>query len=45
MGDCPGCANGSLKRHPTLRASGVDAEQRGREKPSDHAPAWVELAL
>jgi len=33
------------KRHPTLRASGVDAEQRGREKPSDHAPVWVEFAL
>ncbi|VTU28630.1 Exodeoxyribonuclease III [Variovorax sp. PBS-H4] len=26
-----------------LQASGVDAEQRGREKPSDHAPVWVEL--
>ena len=29
----------------TLRASGVDAEYRGRAKPSDHAPVWVELAL
>lgn len=27
-----------------LRASGVDAEHRGREKPSDHAPVWIELA-
>ena len=27
-----------------LRASGVDAEYRVREKPSDHAPVWVELA-
>jgi exodeoxyribonuclease-3 len=26
-----------------LQASGVDAEHRGREKPSDHAPVWVEL--
>ncbi|WP_427913007.1 exodeoxyribonuclease III [Ramlibacter sp. MMS24-I3-19] len=26
-----------------LRATGVDAEHRGREKPSDHAPVWVEL--
>jgi len=28
-----------------LRASGVDAEYRGREKPSDHAPVWAELAV
>ena len=21
----------------------VDAEQRGRERPSDHAPVWIEL--
>ena len=27
-----------------LRATGVDAEHRGREKPSDHAPVWVDLA-
>jgi exodeoxyribonuclease-3 len=27
-----------------LRESGVDAMCRGREKPSDHAPVWVELA-
>jgi exodeoxyribonuclease-3 len=25
-------------------AAGVDKEHRGREKPSDHAPVWVELA-
>jgi len=29
---------------PRLRAAGVDAEHRGREKPSDHAPSWIELA-
>ncbi|HEY1231523.1 MAG TPA: exodeoxyribonuclease III, partial [Ramlibacter sp.] len=28
---------------PRLRQAGVDAEHRGREKPSDHAPVWVEL--
>ena len=27
-----------------LKAGGVDVEVRGWEKPSDHAPAWVELA-
>ncbi|MEJ6023823.1 exodeoxyribonuclease III [Ramlibacter sp. PS4R-6] len=27
-----------------LKATGVDAEHRGREKPSDHAPVWIELA-
>jgi exodeoxyribonuclease-3 len=27
-----------------LRGSGVDREHRGREKPSDHAPVWIELA-
>ena len=27
-----------------LTAAGVDRVVRGREKPSDHAPAWVELA-
>ncbi len=27
-----------------LREAGVDREVRGREKPSDHAPAWVRLA-
>ena len=26
-----------------LRTTGVDAEHRGREKPSDHAPVWIEL--
>ncbi len=29
---------------PRLAADGVDREHRGREKPSDHAPAWIELA-
>jgi len=29
---------------PRLQATGVDAEYRGREKPSDHAPVWIELA-
>ena len=28
---------------PRLRATGVDAEHRGREKPSDHAPVWITL--
>jgi exodeoxyribonuclease-3 len=27
-----------------LRATGVDSEHRGRDKPSDHAPMWIELA-
>jgi exodeoxyribonuclease-3 len=27
-----------------LRAGGVNREVRAREKPSDHAPAWIELA-
>ncbi len=26
-----------------LKAAGVDKAMRGREKPSDHAPAWVVL--
>lgn len=26
-----------------LRATGVDSEHRGRDKPSDHAPVWIEL--
>ena len=26
-----------------LSATGVDRDHRGREKPSDHAPVWVEL--
>jgi exodeoxyribonuclease-3 len=28
-----------------LTAAGVDREVRGREKPSDHAPTWIELDL
>jgi exodeoxyribonuclease-3 len=28
-----------------LTAAGVDRDVRGWEKPSDHAPAWVELSL
>jgi exodeoxyribonuclease-3 len=28
---------------PRLAATGVDHEHRGREKPSDHAPVWIEL--
>ena len=28
---------------PKLAAAGVDAACRGREKPSDHAPAWITL--
>jgi exodeoxyribonuclease-3 len=32
----------SLERR--LVATGVDAQHRGREKPSDHAPVWVELS-
>jgi exodeoxyribonuclease-3 len=27
-----------------LREAGVDTDTRGRERPSDHAPAWVTLA-
>jgi exodeoxyribonuclease-3 len=30
---------------PKLSAAGVDREVRGREKPSDHAPTWIELRL
>ena len=29
---------------PRLVGSQVDAEHRGRERPSDHAPVWVEIA-
>jgi exodeoxyribonuclease III len=29
---------------PRLLATGVDHAQRGRDKPSDHAPVWVDLA-
>jgi exodeoxyribonuclease-3 len=28
---------------PRLTGSGVDTEHRGRDKPSDHAPAWIQL--
>jgi exodeoxyribonuclease III len=28
---------------PRLTAAGVDRDVRGREKPSDHAPTWVEF--
>jgi exodeoxyribonuclease III len=30
---------------PRLQRGGVDRETRGREGASDHAPAWIELAL
>ena len=30
---------------PALKAAGVDKFMRGREKPSDHTPTWVELDL
>lgn len=30
---------------PALRDAGVDRDVRGREKPSDHAPTWIELDL
>jgi exodeoxyribonuclease-3 len=29
---------------PRLKAAEVDTEYRGREKPSDHTPVWIELA-
>jgi exodeoxyribonuclease-3 len=28
---------------PRLRATGVDREHRARDKPSDHAPVWLEI--
>jgi exodeoxyribonuclease-3 len=28
-----------------LKAAEVDRDVRAREKPSDHAPAWIELDL
>ena len=28
---------------PHLKAAGVDRDVRGRDKPSDHAPTWVDL--
>lgn len=30
---------------PALTAAGVHRDVRGREKPSDHAPTWIELDL
>jgi exonuclease III len=36
--------NGVKGRLPRLLRAEVDAEHRGREKPSDHAPVWIELA-
>ncbi len=30
---------------PALRGAGVDRFQRAKEKPSDHAPTWVELDM
>ncbi len=34
----------SPRLHAALLASQVDASHRGRDKPSDHAPVWIELA-
>jgi exodeoxyribonuclease-3 len=30
---------------PALKAANVDRDVRGRDKPSDHAPTWIELDL
>ena len=30
---------------PKLKAAGVDRDVRGRDKPSDHAPTWIELDI
>ena len=30
---------------PLIRSTGIDYDIRGMEKPSDHAPAWLELDL
>ena len=30
---------------PYLKGSGIDFQARGQEKPSDHCPIWVDLAL
>jgi exodeoxyribonuclease-3 len=30
---------------PALKAAGVDRDVRAREKPSDHAPTWIELDM
>ena len=35
----------SPKLQPALKDAGVDKFVRGREKPSDHAPTWIELDL
>jgi len=35
----------NAKASPFLRQAGVDKAMRGREKPSDHAPAWVTLDM
>jgi exodeoxyribonuclease-3 len=29
---------------PRVTGDGVDREYRGRERPSDHTPVWMELA-
>jgi exodeoxyribonuclease-3 len=29
---------------PRLRSASVDRDARAKEKPSDHAPTWIELA-
>jgi len=29
---------------PRIKADGIDADHRGRHKPSDHAPVWIDLA-
>jgi exodeoxyribonuclease-3 len=34
----------NAKATSRLIAAGVDTAYRGREKPSDHAPTWVDLA-
>lgn len=34
----------SAALQPRLMATGVDTAYRGRERPSDHAPAWVSLS-
>ncbi len=33
----------SRELEPTLKDAGVDAETRGWQKPSDHAPAWIDV--
>lgn len=33
----------SPKLQPALKSAGVDKFMRGREKPSDHTPTWIEL--